>query len=260
MKLKDMVAVVTGAASPHGLGFAIARKLGAHQARVIITDIRDEVLARADDLRKEGIDCLGAAHDVTVQSDWQQILGDALHRWGQLDILVNNAAIVIEAPVDQMAAADFRAQLDVNLTGTFLGCSLAIPLMRRGGGGSIVNISSVAGLVGYPALAGYNASKGGIRLLTKGIAVECAADGIRCNSIHPGMIWTDIMQISADFLVESGQSEPQNVKDELRSRIPLGQFGEPEDVANAVLFLASNDARFITGSELVVDGGMTAGG
>lgn len=155
-------------------------------------------------------------------------------------------------PIEQLSAADFRRQVEVNLTGAFLGCKLAVEQMRaHGRPGSIVNISSVSGLVGIASTAGYGATKGGMRIMTKGIAIEAARDGIRCNSVHPGAIWTEIQHAA---IAQSPDSFGQ-----IEKLIPLGCIGDPADVATAVLYLASDESRYVTGAELAVDGGLTAG-
>jgi 3alpha(or 20beta)-hydroxysteroid dehydrogenase/cyclopentanol dehydrogenase len=186
--------------------------------------------------------------DVTSEADWEGVVGAVMCELGTLDVLVNNAGIYNRALVEDTTLEEWERVMSVNSTGVFLGTKHAIPAMRRSGGGSIVNMSSVAGLVGSRTQTVYNASKGAVRLLTKSTAVQYAADGIRANSVHPGVIETDMMQ------------EVVRNEDERATRIaltPIGRFGTAEDVAHGVLFLASDEASYVTGAELVIDGGLT---
>lgn len=254
-RMQGKTMLVTGAASAIGIGFAIARCLAQEGACVVLTDIaEDAVRARATELRQSGFNAIGLQHDVADEESWQRVLSEIEQEVGVIDGLVNNAGIAILVPVSDLTSSDFRRLLDINLTGAFIGSKLVIERMRQYGiKGSIVNISSVSGLVGIAGTAGYGASKGGMRLLTKGLAMEVAADGIRCNSVHPGAIWSDIQHAAIASAPESfGQSH-------IEGMIPLGRIGDPEDVARAVLFLTSDDSSYITGIELAVDGGLTAG-
>jgi 3alpha(or 20beta)-hydroxysteroid dehydrogenase len=234
-RLDGKRALVTGAAS--GIGAATARRFVEEGAEVVVADVAEEG-GRA--LSEE----LGASFeelDVRDESAW----ATAVDRSGGLDVLVNNAGIVELGGVTEMDEATFRRLLDVNTVGVFLGMRTVVPSMRARGGGSIVNISSVAGMVGNPYSIGYAASKWAVRGMTKSAALDLAPDGIRVNSVHPGVIRTP-MSASVDPDKTSGRS-------------PLGRIGEPADVANLIVYLASDESSFTTGAEHVVDGGTTAG-
>lgn len=249
-RVSGKVALVTGAASARGIGFAIARLLAMEGAAVMLTDIDEaRVQDRASDLVSLGLRVHFAGHDVGGESSWAAVLDSTRSKFGAVDILVNNAGIAVLESMATLRVADFERMVAVNLTGTFIGAKLTMMEMI-GRGGSIVNISSVAGLVGVPGTTGYGATKGGIRLMTKSIALEGAKHKIRCNSVHPGAIWTEI-QIAAH------KKEPETYG-KIEGAIPLGRIGDPNDVAEAVVFLASDAAGYITGSEIVVDGGLTA--
>ncbi|MFY8094750.1 MAG: SDR family NAD(P)-dependent oxidoreductase [Niveispirillum sp.] len=250
-RLQGKVALVTGTASNPGLGHATARRLAAEGAKLVTTDMDEAGAALcAAAIIAAGGEALSLRQDVVSAEDWARVIGETESRFGRLDILVNNAGIHLTKSIDDTTPQEFQRQLDVNLVGTFLGVKTALPLMRASGAGSIVNLSSVAGTLGIQGLSAYAAAKGGVRTMTKTIAVENACHGIRCNSIHPGMIWTNMMMQAA--------SSAEAVKDALMAAIPLGRMGEPDDIANAVLFLASDESRYITGIELYVDGGMWA--
>ena len=228
-------ALVTGAAS--GIGAATARRFVEEGAEVVLADVAEETGRRlAEELgaQFEGL-------DVRDESAWV----GAVDRSGGLDVLVNNAGIVELGGVGEMDEASFRRLLDVNTVGVFLGMRTVVPSMRARGGGSIVNVSSVAGLVGNPYSIGYTASKWAVRGMTKSAAVDLARDGIRVNSVHPGVIRTP-MSASVDPSKTSGEA-------------PLGRLGEPVEVANLIVYLASDESSFTTGAEHVVDGGTTAG-
>jgi NAD(P)-dependent dehydrogenase (short-subunit alcohol dehydrogenase family) len=251
-RLQDKVALVTGAASVPGLGSATAQRFAEEGAIVWLTD-RDGAGAEkvAAEIREKGGNAQAATHDVTSEEDWDRVMGaiDAAH--GRLDVLVNNAGIAVLRLIEDFTTADWTLQNDVNLTSVFHGTKRAVLAMRKAGnGGSIINISSVAGLFGVPACGAYAAAKGGVRLFSKVIAVECAKDRIRCNSVHPGMILTNMQDIARD---DNAANYDATV-----ALIPMGHMGEPLDIANMNLFLASDEARYITGAELVVDGGMAA--
>jgi NAD(P)-dependent dehydrogenase (short-subunit alcohol dehydrogenase family) len=251
-RVQGKVAIVTGAASNPGLGRAIAKTLAREGARVVVSDV-DEAGVRecADTIRAAGGEALALRHDVTLEADWQEVVARALEAFGRLDVLVNNAGIAVLKPLEQLSLADWNRQIEVNLTSVFLGCKHAAAALRRSGGGSIVNLSSVAGMIGLRTCVAYGASKGGVRIATKAIAVELSQDGIRCNSVHPGFIWTN-MQAQA-----SGASEPASVRLS-PGLVPLGGIGEPQDVAECVLYLASDESKYVTGAEFTVDGGLTA--
>ncbi|WP_417620304.1 SDR family NAD(P)-dependent oxidoreductase [Parasphingorhabdus sp.] len=251
-RVTDKVAIVTGAASAEGIGYAIARKLGGEGAKLIITDIDgNEITARAEELSAGGADVTGIQQDVTQEKDWSRVIGDTVARHGKLDILVNNAGIAVLLPTDEMTVEQWHRQIDTNLFSVFLGCRAAVAQMRaQGEGGSIVNISSIAGMIGAPGAAAYCASKGGSRAMTKTIALENADADIRVNSVHPGLIWTPMQHGAA--------TSSQATQEAMAAAIPLKRMGKPDDIASMALFLASEEASYITGSEFVVDGGLTA--
>ena len=232
-----------------GLGAAQARLFAREGARVAVGDILESDGGRlVEELRASGAASVFLRLDVTSEADWEGAVGAVMCELGTLDVLVNNAGIYNRALVEDTTLEEWERVMSVNSTGVFLGTKHAIPAMRRSGGGSIVNMSSVAGLVGSRTQTVYNASKGAVRLLTKSTAVQYAADGIRANSVHPGVIETDMMQ------------EVVRNEDERATRIaltPIGRFGTAEDVAHGVLFLASDEASYVTGAELVIDGGLT---
>ncbi|HLM45871.1 MAG TPA: glucose 1-dehydrogenase [Myxococcaceae bacterium] len=251
-RVEGKVALVTGAAS--GLGKAAAQMLAREGARVVVTD-RNEAGA------KEVAGTMGEAArayklDVTQEADWVRVVDDTLATFGRLDVVVNNAGIGVAKDIESISLEEWRVVHAVNLDGVFLGCKHAIRGMRQcGAKGSIINISSVAGLVGVENLPAYCSSKGGVRLLSKSVALHCARKGygIRCNSVHPTFIETPMVDGLASMMggVEAGKAR-------LARMIPLGHIGEPDDIAYAVLYLASDESKLMTGSEFVVDGGTTA--
>ena len=253
--LSGRVALVTGAG--RGIGAACARALAAAGAKVICSD-----LTAPDDLAAE-LGGLALAQDVTAEGDWDKAMAFARHEAGGLDILVNNAGLFLMKPLTETTLEDWRRVHSVNVEGVFLGCRAAIPLLaeRAGkwdGGTAIVNLSSMAGLVGSAGAVCYNASKGAVRLLTKGLAMELAAAGVRVNSVHPGVIETAMGdEVVAAFSGASGLGDNE-ARTQLAARHPLGRMGQPRNVADAVVFLASSRSAFMTGSEVVVDGGFTA--
>ena len=254
--LNGKVAVVTGAASDIGLGFASARKLAKQGARVLITDVdADAIDARVAELKKLGFEAEGTGHDVTVEADWQKVLEQVRSSFGRLDILVNNAGIGEPAPLGDISLAAWEKQFNINMSGVFLGCQLAVEQFReQRSGGSIINISSIAGIIGFPCNSPYSASKGAVRLFSKALAVELGPEAIRVNSVHPGIIQTAILKKGEEYNKEAYDQMAAS----WQSRIPLGHVGEPEDIAATVAFLASDDARYVTGAEFIVDGGYTA--
>ncbi|HOZ26066.1 MAG TPA: glucose 1-dehydrogenase [Hyphomonadaceae bacterium] len=254
-RVSGKVALVTGAAS--GIGRACAEVLAREGATVIATDVQaDKGVDVVAGIAKAGGKAEFARHDVTSEREWGEIVRRIEKDFGRLDILVNNAGIAVGGMVTDLSLEDFRRQMAVNVDSVFLGTKTSLPLMRKHGGGAIVNISSVAGLRGAPRLSAYCASKGAVRLFTKSVALECAAmkDGIRVNSVHPGIIETPIWT-----QVIPGSNEPPDLDALTAFRVPLGVKGQPLDIANVVLFLASDESRYITGEEVVVDGGMTVG-
>lgn len=261
--LDGRIALVTGGA--RGLGAAIAKRFIEEGASVMITDVTDDEGAKtALDL---GNQCVFMHHDVTNEDDWVEVIGAVKRQFGGLDILVNNAGIAEGGRMEETALEDFRKVMTVNVDGVFLGHKHAAPLMKERmgkweGGASIINMSSVAGLVGLPGAPAYSASKGAVRLLTKSAALEYAQNGekIRVNSIHPAFFNTPMAQKMIDGMVERGMgSNEAEARGFLEMAHPIGRLGKPEEVAEAAAFLASDEAAFMTGSELVIDGGMSAG-
>ena len=262
-RVEGKVALVTGAAN--GIGRGAAVMLAREGARIIATDLQDEkglVLLR--ELRESGCEAEYYRHDVTREEDWQSVVAKTRARFGRLDVLVNNAGIGLSGPVVDMSLADWRRQVAVNLDGVFLGVKHSLPLMREGGGGSIINVSSIAGIKASPNVSGYCATKGGVRLFTKSVALECAAakDGVRVNSLHPGITETAIWDTLIGTAEEGSNSGPPRgaTLDKLTERaVPLGFKATPEDIANGILWLASDESRYVTGAELVIDGGRSIG-
>jgi 3(or 17)beta-hydroxysteroid dehydrogenase len=256
-RVHGKVALVTGGAS--GLGEAIARRLAEEGATVIVSDIQSD-LGRA---LAEEIGGSFIFQDVTDEKRWETAIAQIEADHGGLHILVNNAGI--EGDFDRSdpettSLAEWRAVQGVNVEGVLLGCRASIPLMTRSGGGSIVNLSSIAGLVPAPGWIAYGASKATVRHLTRSIAVHCARNGsgIRCNSVHPGEIVTPMLLRICEQLAGQRGITREELLAEIRASIPQGEFQEPRDVANAVLFLASDEAHRVTGIQLAVDGGKTA--
>ena len=249
MRLEGKVALISGGA--RGMGAAEARMFASEGASVVIGDVlEDEGRRVAAEIGEAAGQALFVALDVTSESQWRDAIDAAESTFGRLDVLVNNAGIGGGGNVEETTEADWDRTMDINAKGVFLGTKTAIPAMRRSGGGSIINISSQLGIVGVDnSSPQYQASKGAVRLLTKSTAIQYAREGIRANSVHPGPIVTP--------MTEAGRAD-QDRYDLTVSRIPLGRYGEPEDVAYGVLFLASDESSFMTGSELVIDGGWVA--
>ena len=258
-QVSGKVAVVTGGAS--GIGEACAETLAREGASVLITDI-DDALGKGvvERITKAGGKAHYQRHDVRDETAWPGIIADAEKRFGRLDIMVANAGIGVMAPIETMTLADWQRQQAINLDGVFLSIKHSIPAMRRAGGGSIVLMSSIAGLRGAPGLAAYSATKGGVRLLAKSVALEHAADNIRCNSVHPGIIATPIWGKIPTGAEGNRRNAPIDPKERAAIAVPLTRVGEAQDIANGVLFLCTEAANYMTGQELVIDGGMTAGG
>jgi NAD(P)-dependent dehydrogenase (short-subunit alcohol dehydrogenase family) len=239
-----------------GIGQACAELLAAEGAAVAVTDREvDMGRAVADKITAAGGRAIFIEHDVSLEEQWIHAVSETVGALGKLDILVNNAGVGRVGDVEHTSLKEWRDLLAVNLDGVFLGIKHAIPPMRDAGGGSIINLSSIEGLVGDPTLAAYNASKGAVRLLTKSAALYCAKSGskIRVNSVHPGYIWTPMVQHAVEA---SGNAE--EMRRSLESLHPIGHLGEAIDIAYGVLYLASDESKFMTGAELVIDGGYTA--
>lgn len=249
MRLAGKVAIVTGGAN--GMGEAEAKLFAAEGAKVIIADVLEEEGRKVEaEIAESGGEAVFVRLDVTDEKQWSDTVASTVSRFGKLDILVNNAGISGSADPEAMSTEAWDSLMNVNAKGVFLGIKYAIPEMRKAGGGSIVNISSISGMVGQEYThIGYNASKGAVRILTKSAAVQNAKDEIRVNSVHPG-----VMPPMRNARVTA---DPE-VRKEMIQGVPLGREGRQEEVANAVLFLASDDASYITGAELAVDGGFTA--
>jgi 3(or 17)beta-hydroxysteroid dehydrogenase len=247
-RVAGKVALVTGAAS--GLGLEDARVLAREGARVVLTDLnveRGEAAARS-----VGAGAMFLPHDVASEDDWRRVIAETEKACGGLDILVNNAGVVILSSPEDCTLDQFRFANKVMSEGVFLGCKYALPLLKKSKAASIVNMSSTASHVGYPIFFAYSAAKGAVRAMTKSVAVHCQASGypVRCNSVHAGAIETPMVQFAQGRAGEKPVDIPPGV-------LPPGALGAPADVANLVLFLASDESRFITGSELVIDNGLT---
>ena len=247
-RLNGKVALITGAA--RGQGAAEARLFAQEGAKVVLADVSDqEGSVVAAEIAEAGGDALYVHLDVTNEDDWDRAIQSAVSTFGKIDILVNNAGIWRRGHVLETSSEQWDLVLGVNAKGVFLGTKAAIPEMRKSGGGSIINISSTAGLVGSRTSSAYSASKGAVRIFTKSTAIQYAAEGIRANSIHPGPIDTDM----GDQVWPDADSRERAV-----ARTALARMGTPQDIAYGALYLASDESSFVTGSELVIDGGLTA--
>ena len=248
-RLDGKVALISGGS--RGQGAEEARLFAKEGAKVVFGDVLDEEGKRVEaEIRGSGGEATYVHLDVTKESDWQAAVETAVNGYGKLDVLVNNAAIVIRKSIEDTTEEEWDRLMAINLKGTFLGTKCAIPVMRQAGGGSIMNISSQGGLRGSAnGFAAYTASKGAVRLLAKATAMEYAKDNIRCNSVHPGPTETAMIQETLD--------DPAR-KAAMLGWIPLGRMGIPRDIAYSVLYLASDESSWVTGSELVIDGGLTA--
>ncbi|MGE0718005.1 MAG: glucose 1-dehydrogenase [Alphaproteobacteria bacterium] len=257
--LDGKVALVTGAA--RGIGAAAAHRLAAAGAWVVVTDVLEkEGRATAAAIGEEGGTAMFLAHDVTREADWERVIAETVAEYGGLHVVVNNAGIFRHGRLEDLDLAQWHQVAAVNLDGVLLGTKHAIRAMKAGGG-SIVNLSSMAAIVGSAFSSGYSMSKGGVRSFTKAAAVECAELGyaIRVNSVHPGVIDTDMAtQVVEKFTTHSGANDAAQVRERIRVAHPAGRLGTADDVARAIVFLASDDSAFMTGAELVVDGGFTA--
>jgi NAD(P)-dependent dehydrogenase (short-subunit alcohol dehydrogenase family) len=253
-RVQGKVALVTGGGK--GLGEATCRLMAKEGAAVAVTDV-DEANGKrvADAIVGAGGKARFYRHDVTSEDDWRSVAQQAESDLGPLKVVVNNAGIAVLATVEDETLEGWRKTQEVNVEGVFLGTQTAIKHMKETGGGSIINLSSIAGIIGLPALACYNASKGAVRIFTKSAALHCAEQkyGIRVNSVHPGYIETPLLDDAFGDLPNANE-----VRSEIVSLHPVGHIGEPSDIAYGVLYLASDEAKFVTGAELVIDGGYTA--
>jgi 3(or 17)beta-hydroxysteroid dehydrogenase len=251
-RVAGKVAVVTGAAS--GLGQAISLLLSREGAKVVLADINETNGKQvAESIRQRGGEAFFSKLDVTSEAGWSEVMQETLKQFGKLDILVNCAGIFHSKSIEETTFAEWRRVLSINLDGVFLGTKAAVAPMKANGGGSIINISSAGGIIGTADSSPYNASKGAVRLLTKASAIEFSKAGhnynIRVNSVHPGVIRTPMTKWITD--------DPESAKAIMELQ-PIGYMGEPEDVAFGVLYLASDESKYVTGSEMVIDGGWTA--
>jgi NAD(P)-dependent dehydrogenase (short-subunit alcohol dehydrogenase family) len=253
-RVAGKIAIVTGGAQ--GLGEAAVQRLTQEGALVVLSDTNAE--AGSDTAAKYGAEFFH--HDVREEDQWTALTTDVLAKHGKLDILVNNAGIFSSDKVDETPLEDFRRVIDINLIGSFLGCKHGVRAMKRnagGIGGSIINLSSIAGLRGAMGSAAYGSSKAAVALLTKTVAVENAAYKIRCNSIHPGIMHTPMFEAMLD--VTGDKAVADAIETRFKRQTPMGNIGEADDIGNMVLFLASSESKYITGTEMVVDGGAISG-
>jgi len=248
MRLENKVALISGGA--RGMGAVEAKLFASEGARIIIGDIREEEGRQVEaQINESGGECFFTHLNVTSEANWLEAVAQAVARYGKLDILINNAGIFPMEKVEETTEESWDMVMDVNAKGVFLGTKSVIPAMRAAGGGSIINLSSIAGLVGSTYSASYNASKGAVRLLTKSTAIQYAREGIRANSIHPGLI---------DTLMAANLLADEDLRQRRVATTPMGRVGRAEEVAYGALYLASDESSFMTGSELVIDGGFTA--
>lgn len=256
MRLAGKVALITGAAAGvegqlMGFGGAAARLFAREGAKVVLTDIKEAIgFQAAEQIRALGGEAVFLRHDVTSEEEWQEVIQTTVARYGALHVLVNNAGTGARFTVEDTTVAVWDAQMNVHAKGVFLGTKSAIPEMRKVGGGSIINVSSIYGLVGSPSSTAYHAAKGAIRTFTKAAAIQYAGENIRVNSVHPGYCETPL---TSDRYTTSAEWRAWSL-----ARIPLGRLGTAQDIAYGMLYLASDESAYVTGSELVIDGGTTA--
>ena len=250
-RLEGKTALVTGAAS--GIGLQTTIRMLEEGAQVMMTDINETLGKKEAENIGNQVEFL--KHDITLEDDWIWVLEETIKRFQGLDILVNSAGMVLIADVEHISMEDWRQVHAVNLDGTFLGCKHGIRVMKEFGAGSIINLSSVSGLIGGFNLAAYNSSKGAVRMLTKSVALHCARSGyeIRCNSVHPTFIETPMLE----SMIQDAP-DPEKARQTLIRQVPLKRIGEPDDVAKMIIYLASDESTFVTGTEMVIDGGVVA--
>ncbi|MED1951387.1 glucose 1-dehydrogenase [Brevibacillus centrosporus] len=248
-RLEGKVAIITGGGT--GIGKHTALRFAREGAKVVVTDINlDSANQTVDEIKNAGGSALAIAHDVSKEEQWQQVVAQAVEQYQKVDILFNNAGIYIIKPLAEITLDDWNRLMSINVTGVFLGMKHVMPVMAKQKAGSVINASSIAGLIGAPGHVLYGASKGAVRIMTKDAAIEYAQQGVRVNSIHPGYIQTGMVEYAAETTKHSTV--------ELAKGVPTGRLGTVEDVSNVVLFLASDEAGHVTGAEFVIDGGGTA--
>jgi NAD(P)-dependent dehydrogenase (short-subunit alcohol dehydrogenase family) len=248
MKLQGKVAIVTGAAV--GIGRAVAELFAKEGAKVVLTDIKEkEGMEAAKSINGHSGEALFIRHDVSKEDEWIRVVNETMEKYGTIDILVNNAGVYYICPLAETTLEKWNWLMGINVTGVFLGMKHVLPIMAKNRKGSVINLSSVAGLGGAAGHCLYGASKGAVRIMTKDAAVEYGPFNVRINSVHPAYIHT--------AMAEYGAEQAKTDVEKLGENYPLGRIGKPEEVAKACLFLASDDSSFITGEEMVIDGGMT---
>jgi NAD(P)-dependent dehydrogenase (short-subunit alcohol dehydrogenase family) len=248
-RLENKIALITGAAA--GIGRTTALLFAKEGAKLVLTDVNIEGVNKvADEIIKSGGDAMGLSLDVSNEEQWMGVVKSAVDKYGQIDVLFNNAGIYIISPITEIELKTWNKLININVTGVFLGMKHVAPLMAKQKKGSIINASSIAGIGGGPGHVLYGASKGAVRTMTKDIAMEFAADNVRVNSIHPGYIKTE--------MVDYASEKSHKTLEELGALYPMKRLGEIEEVAKTVLFLASDDSSYITGAELIIDGGVMA--
>jgi NAD(P)-dependent dehydrogenase (short-subunit alcohol dehydrogenase family) len=254
-RVRGKVALITGGAI--GLGRACALLLAREGADIAVTDVKSaEGRKTAEDVQALGRRAIFLEHDVRFEDQWERVVEAVLREFGRLDIVANNAGVGFPGTIEDCTEEEWRRMISINLDGVFFGTKHAVRAMKKAGnGGSIINFSSIEGIIADANTCAYNASKGGVRLLTKSAALHCAKSGygIRVNSIHPGFIKTQMVET---YLEESGDAA--TLRQQIEALHPVGHMGEPDDIANGVLYLASDESKFMTGAELVIDGGFTA--
>lgn len=260
-RVKGKVAIITGAA--RGLGRTQAWLLAKEGAKIVITDINENGGKKAvEEIIKDGGEAIFIKHDVTSENEWREVIEKTLARFGKLDVLVNNAGVMIRKSIEDTSLEEWQKVMRVNVDGVFLGTKYAIGAMRKSGGGSIINISSFAGIVATTDTSSYNASKAAVRLFTKAAALECSKScygyNIRVNSVHPGLVLTPMVDAEIKEEARSSGQPYEAVRKIREDWHPIGHLGAPEDIAYGVLYLASDESRFSTGTELIIDGGFTA--